>query len=1274
MHHDARKAVHANANVCGAARSGTRVLMLPSRSAMSSFGAEGPKSRGRPVPLGEWTVRAMEAVGGFEPISAGETDVVRTASVVASEPYLSSALKVAQSLADQLTREIEDRDSGRRRSVPAPGPDWSDRVVVYLSHGDTPDGGSQPPPPTQDPNLDSNERQSKPASLVPENDVEVIPYHSVSTAEILPAAAEERTCHWDEMQQVYSLGCVFYEILSGGEKFTGTAPWLDAGRGGESGRLDLSRQLSLVDEAGNSSDGTEESMPHRKKGPKTCGTAQSVSMEPLEIKGLPIRLCDLVGNMIDNGDLSGPEAYQRISAVRSDLQLMIDDPDRFLHDNLDRLMLDGLQLNEVVFGREGELSLLQESFNRSIAGDNELGVIVGESGIGKSVLAHRLGSYISSSGGLFLSGKFDHLQQAQPFSAISSAFHDYFHEMSTEGRSTHLEKVASEVNAKLGKDARFLLNIVPGLENVIVSESDSEGEQDQDVVAHERLHRKVQFLLCQFLDVISRCSGAPVTLFLDDVMWADPASIGVLQQYLLYGGRRIFIIGSCREEGMHKDNLFGRMLSNVDPFVRTTEVELSFLDKDTTNKILSNLLCLSPRLTRSLSDLLHHKTKGSPFHMKQLLTALVRDGLIIPSLKRRRWVWDEDRIQSRKISDDVATFLSSTLGQLPMEIQEALSTLSCFGSSSRISLVETLERQLGILLIGPLETAVEQGFLDKTDGSYCFCHDQLQEAAYNLMRVEDRCFFHYRYGVALASHSLQAQDDNMLFVAANQVNLGGPETIQDPKQAERMAQLNLEAGQRAMRMCDFSSAYSFFDNGINFLPKNHWKDSYDLSLQLFDNAGKCALVIGEFDTFPIISEQVLTFAKTFHEKLNTIYSTVLSLARRSRLKDAIERCIMVLTQLGEIPWEEESEHYSESNVKLYVEQTRIMLQGMSDRQLVEYKKMISPEKKQAMKFLARLELFFQTTKPIAQPFVTIKMVQLSIVHGMSPLSPMGFTHFAQLLARLGSFDEARRYVGIAQKLSERKAFNECGGDVVCVGTQVMCFLEPVQSLLEKHVEGQTNSQLSGDIPGLLYNSVVYVATVFWAGKPLSFCREANEQAHRLMRERWSLMMLSHLIYHEKNVLRLIGQNEYADKSIHFAEAESMLDQDVLDAIPHASMTVSFQKMYISFMFREYEEMKSNAESFFSFNLHTWTLMYNHVALTLYSGLASWWIFRRTNDSTWAARGRSAKVQMNKWAETSRHNFENKAFLLEAEEAFCNNDIKGAKSFYERAISSAKQHR
>ena len=148
------------------------------------------------------------------------------------------------------------------------------------------------------------------------------------------------------------------------------------------------------------------------------------------------------------------------------------------------------------------------------------------------MLANRLCSFINMRGGICLSGKFDQLQQATPFSAIAAAFNQYCDMLVNEGETARVKKVAAELNRVLGKEAVHLSRVIPSLSTVI-GQDDSQYGVDQGCVDAQK---RLLYLLCQFVEVISSSSGAPVTLFLDDLQWADTASIEVIHQLLLNSG------------------------------------------------------------------------------------------------------------------------------------------------------------------------------------------------------------------------------------------------------------------------------------------------------------------------------------------------------------------------------------------------------------------------------------------------------------------------------------------------------------------------------------------------------------------------------------------------------------------------------------------------------------------------------------------------------------------------------------------------------------------
>ena len=229
--------------------------------------------------------------------------------------------------------------------------------------------------------------------------------------------------------------------------------------------------------------------------------------------------------------------------------------------------------------------------------------------------------------------------------------------------------------------------------------------------------------------------------------------------------------------------------------------------------MVSETLCLSPRLTRSLSCVIFHKTKGNPLFVTRLMISLYKDRLLRPSLRRRRWEWDEEKISCQKLPDDVAEFLSHTIEALPDDVKAALRTLSCFGASVSNSFVQKLERALDKTLLGSMDVAVAEGLLDKIDDHYRFSHDRVQEAAYKMIDIRDQGRSHFSYGMALAPFEDKNDDDDFLFTAVTQLNLAGPEAVEDERQYVIVAKHNLGAGKKAMEMSDFEAAHTYFDHG-----------------------------------------------------------------------------------------------------------------------------------------------------------------------------------------------------------------------------------------------------------------------------------------------------------------------------------------------------------------------------------------------------------------------------------------------------------------------------
>ena len=553
---------------------------------------------------------------------------------------------------------------------------------------------------------------------------------------------------------------------------------------------------------------------------------------------------------------------------------------------------------------------------------------------------------------------------------------------------------------------------------------------------------------------------------------------------LLLDNANIFLLGCCRDDQMESKHPLRTMLKEVESFgVKHHLIRLESLPQNTVNTFISKQLHLLPRKTRALARILHQKSGGNPFFLRYvcvfafffphaqyilvisnsvmimssvLLDDLNREGLISVSLSKCCWTWDLQKICARDLADDVVEYLSASLDRLPGDVLSALCTLSCFGTSSDRSL-DVLQTELELPLTKNLDKAVEECLLMKDEnGVYSFSSERLKDAAYSRMKYEDRCLHHFNYGLTLAAAALKNEDDTLLLIAVSQINFGGVESVSSDDEAVTVARYNLRAGRKATALSDYSSAYWFYDHGIDFLKPGHWKRNYELSLSLFVGAAESALVVGEYDVVSILSEQVMHYANKFEDKTPIFYVIIRLLMLRMKYSECIKCSMDVLNQLNEhLPIES-----NEDDVALIQRHTKELLQGMKDDDLLNYRCMRNDKKIFAMKVLAKITEPLIVTQAGTYPIVVMKMVELSMKFGFCSFTSFAFVNYGCFIASTGSIREGFRYSKIGLTLMERFG-NKAAGEVFAYSTQLKAYIEPVQSSIEFHKEGARASMISG---------------------------------------------------------------------------------------------------------------------------------------------------------------------------------------------------------------------
>ena len=202
----------------------------------------------------------------------------------------------------------------------------------------------------------------------------------------------------------------------------------------------------------------------------------------------------------------------------------------------------------------------------------------------------------------------------------------------------------------------------------------------------------------------------------------------------------------------------------------------------------------------------------------------------------------------------------------------------------------------------------------------------------------------------------------------------------------------------------------------------------------------CAIAIQEYDQLQILAEQIICNAKSIDDKLVIFQVNIRLFIIRSDLSTAISCSKDVLSSLGEeIPQAPTSE-----DITLSFLETRQMLNLLSDEDLINYKLISESDKKKmfAMKFLAKLsESLTMFKNPQQTPLAIMKMVQISLKHGMSSVSPLAFVQYASFLATQGDIREGYRYARVAKALLDSNPSNiQVKGEFISYFGQLLAFV------------------------------------------------------------------------------------------------------------------------------------------------------------------------------------------------------------------------------------------
>ncbi|HTN84458.1 MAG TPA: AAA family ATPase [Sorangium sp.] len=521
-----------------------------------------------------------------------------------------------------------------------------------------------------------------------------------------------------------------------------------------------------------------------------------------------------------------------------------------------------LRLPDVLVGREHERALLGASFARAAAGAAELVLIGGPSGIGKTALVRTVYRDIAQAGrGLLISGKHDQLARSTPYAAMAQAFGALMQQWLASPEPV-LRAWRERIRADVGDNARLIADVVPQLDLIMGKLAPVPPVQGEQVLARQRL------TWLSFVRAVTT-PNAPLVMFLDDMQWADSATLEILKTLLTDAERRaLLVIAAYRDNEAPPEHPLWQLVASVEESgAKVSRMSVSPLPEEHVRAWVARALDSGEPRAAPLARVLWQKTRGNPFFMEQLLLSLHRQGKVARDPESGAWRWEQRELEQAQVTDNVVALLTDKVREMPEATQQLLGLAACAGHTFHLHDLERLSGWERARVTGALWPAMQEELVVPADGDYRpaqalgqagggaldaeyrFLHDRVQQASYERVAPEQRVLAHLEIGRRLrARYAAEGGTPQELLVLVRHLNLGSAR-MDSAEEREALARLNLEAARAAKAASSHRLLASLAETAQALLDADDdaWSEQPELSAELALERLEAAFLLREFD-------------------------------------------------------------------------------------------------------------------------------------------------------------------------------------------------------------------------------------------------------------------------------------------------------------------------------------------------------------------------------------------------------------------------------------------
>ncbi|GBF79610.1 trifunctional serine/threonine-protein kinase/ATP-binding protein/sensor histidine kinase [Aphanothece sacrum] len=946
---------------------------------------------------------------------------------------------------------------------------------------------------------------------------------------------------------------------------------------------------------------------------------------------------------------------------------------------------DKFQIPQKLYGRESQINTLLKAVERTMQGPTEMILVSGYSGIGKTALVKEAYRPITEKKGYFISGKFDKLKRNIPYSGIIQAFQELIGQLLTES-DLEISKLRENLLKALGINAQIVIDVIPEIELII-------GQQlDVPNLPPSEAQNRFNFVFQSFIKVFAK-STHPLVIFLDDLQWADSASLQLIQLLMLPANQQyLFLIGAYRDNEVSPAHPLILTLNEI----RTKGTSINYIVLNTLNlreinQLIRETFQCENNITQTLAELVNQKTQGNPFFIREFLKSLYQENLILFDINKRLWQWDIDKIKTTKITDNVVELMSKRIKNTHPETQEVLKLAACIGNNfdlktlsmvynnSQIKTAEYLWDALKIGLIVPLKNNYKiLGNYRESDSipdtliiNYKFSHDRVQQAAYSLIKPENQQEIHLKIGQILFEYISITKQEDKIFDMVNHLNIGH-KLITNQSEQNKLATLNLIAGKKAKLSAAYTPALNYFQLGIKQLESQQtWKNQYELTLELYLEAAEAAYLDGQFEEMEKLLETLLKQAKSIVDKVKAYEIKIRAYTSQNRLLDVINIALPILKELGmNLP-----QSPTQLDIKSALEETKVLLEGKAIKTLINLQEISDTIALAAMKILGGVSTATYLALPQLFPLIVTNQVNLSIKYGNAPESVFAYACYGQILCQLiGDFDNGYEFGQLTlQLLSKLNTKIWEAQTLFIVTVSIRYWKEPLKQLLQPLLLGYQSGIDTGNIEYAAWHGHMYCSYLFGIGTELTQVMKEFNKYIELANKLGQKNSLCFLKMGYQVTLNLRGECEDKCQLIGKSYNEKiMLEQYIKSHYNLAIFHLYFYKLMLCYLFSDFSQAIENS---IEAEKHLGAIIIPGLpTFRFYNSLAQLAIYNNVSKFQQNEIIKKVKINQKKmkiWATHNPSHYLNKFYLVEAELARILKQEQTARDYYDQAITVAK---